>query len=58
MAFWSFRGKTIEMRRRRWWWWWSRRRRRPKSSLKGLKDQTWRENNRIEEEVEEEEGKR
>ena len=31
-----------------------RRRRWPKSALKGLKDQTWRENNRNEEEVEEE----
>ena len=64
LAFWSFRGKTVEMRRRWWWWWWRRRRRRrPKSGLKGLKGQTWRENNRNEEEVvvvveeEEEEGK-
>ena len=24
LAFWSFRGKTIEMRRR-WLWWWRRR---------------------------------
>ena len=35
LAFWSFRGKTIEMRRRWWWWRWRRRRR-------------WRENNRNE----------
>ena len=31
LAFWSFRGKTVEMRRR-WWWWWRR---------------WWRENNRM-----------
>ena len=42
--------KTIEMWRRR-------RRRRPKSGLKGLKDQTWRENNRKVVVVVEEEGK-
>ena len=47
MAFWSFQGKTIEMRRRWWRWWWRRRRRRRRRR---------RNNKNEEEEVEVEEG--